>query len=217
MLAIKQRVDSLEEFHLVVSNQIRLRHHHKTKSPLQQFANGHSVAQVAGSIGMRIMTIVPRAGKAMEHEHGSRLTAAIGCDDQNPQIHLSLRIMEAKPDIFSGSLVTHELPVDLENFSLNLNWHFRFRHDAINQVPEERDELRASNLKPLLRRGDKPTLGRDEHRRQLVGRHLGLIANDIQVTVLGFLGLQNQQAHHHGTHPSPGTQFSRSHLVKNIP
>ena len=105
--------------------------------------------------------------------------------DENDDVRLrgSLAVFESNGDIEFGHLVTHERFVLLDDVVRLHDGVWRHWYGAINEVGEQRENLRPSDVSPLLGSRDRFALGGDEGIRQVVVWYARLIVINIVITL----------------------------------
>jgi len=96
-------------------------------------------------------------------------------------LHCSLAIFEPNGDIELGRLAVHEHLVLLDDLVRLLDGLGRHWHGAIDEIGEERQNLRPTDVTPLLGGGDRFALGGDQRVGQVVVRDPGLVVVDVIV------------------------------------
>ena len=103
-------------------------------------------------------------------------------------LHGVLAILEPNGDIKLGRLAVHERLVLLDDLVRLFDGIGRHRHGAINKIGEQRQNLRPTDVAPLLGGGDRFALGGDQRVGQVVVRDPGLVVVDVIVELLEFPG-----------------------------
>ena len=110
--------------------------------------------------------------------------------DENDDVRLrgSLAVFESNGDIEFGHLATHERCILLDDMVRLGDGIGRHWHCAINEVGEQREDLRPTDVPPLIGSRDRFALGSDEGVRQVVVWYARLIVINIIIELFEFTG-----------------------------
>ena len=189
---VKQRVDAFGKSDFVVAHEVLLIHGGKAPAAAQDVAEGNPVPQAPRSVGRGVKSVPVGGVEGVEHEDGGGGVPAVGRDDHQLHLRLTPVVRKAHPDHFAGRGVLEEVAVGLVHRERAPQGTGRFRDGAVDQISEEPHDLRPADIEPLLRRGDAPTLGREQQRGQVVRGDLGFVIMHILVAVLGLVGPARQ-------------------------
>ena len=156
---VKQRLDAFLEFHLVVGRQTVLRNDHETNALVQHVAQGDIVAQAFRMVA--ILAVTGRTGviETVEHHHGRGFGVLVGHEDQDFHFRFAPVVLEVYPHVFPGRLPLQELRIGPNHGEFRLEGALRFGDAPVNQVAEQRQDLRPPDRAPFLGRRDMFTFG----------------------------------------------------------
>ena len=136
-------------------------------------------------------TTAARVVEAEHHEGRDRFPVFVRQKNQHVRLSGSLAVFESDGDIELGRLAAHERFVLLDDVVRLHDGIGRHGHGAINEVGEQREDLRSSDVPPLLGSRDRFALGGDERVGQVVVGHARLVVVDVVVELLEFTGEQH--------------------------
>ncbi|MBA7686959.1 hypothetical protein ES703_95419 [subsurface metagenome] len=178
---VEQRMDAFQEFHFIVSDEILLIHRDKGVTAIEEFTKRPSISQSARLCGMRIK--VARFGviEAVLHEGRHRFGCFVRHKDKHQHFCLALVVAETNLHVFARGFTAHKLRISSFYLELHFDRALGFRDAAINEVAEQRKDLRAPNVPPFFGRFDRLTSGGNQKGRKVIMRHFALVINDITV------------------------------------
>ena len=107
----------------------------------------------------------------------------------------SFAVFESYSHVKLSYLAVHERFVLLVDAICLLDGIGRHGDGTINEVGEQREDLRPADVHPLLGGSDRFALGSDERVGQVVLRHACLVVIDIVIELLEFAGEQSANAY----------------------
>ena len=120
-----------------------------------------------------------RIAKTVLEECRNRPLVSVRHENQYQHFRFSFIVGEADLDIFPSGQAIHELRIGLQYLELHLD-----RDTSINKIAEQRQNLRAPDIPPLLRPRDPLPLSRHQQGREVVGGNFALVIIDVLIALL---------------------------------